>query len=76
MSGTWLNSDGLYVKFGTSEAKSGFQGGMVCDYGIYQSYILNMDLTDLTETETIQNDVLVIPANSLIEISLPVPILI
>jgi hypothetical protein len=64
--GTWLNSDGLYVKFGTDDAASEQQGGWVCNYGPFASYILNLDLTTLTETETIQNDVLVIPKDSLI----------
>lgn len=64
--GTWLNSDGLYVKFGTDDAASEQQGGFVCQYGPYLKYILNLDLTTLTESETIQNDVLVIPKDALI----------
>jgi hypothetical protein len=60
------NADGLIQKYGTSEAKSLQQGGWVCTYGPYLSYIWNLDLTTLTTSETIQNDVLVIPKNSLI----------
>lgn len=64
--GTWLNNDGLYIKFGTDDAKSVNQAGFVCTYGPYLSYILNLDLTLLTETESIQNDVLVIPKDAMI----------
>ncbi len=63
---TWNNSDGLLVKFGTSEAISMQQGGFVCSYGPYLQYFLGLDLTNLDQNETIQNDVLVIPKNSLI----------
>ncbi len=65
--GTWLNSDGLYQKFGTDDAKSTNQGGWICSYGPNLVYILNLDLTTLTETESIQNDVLVLPKDALIE---------
>lgn len=61
------NSDGLIQKYGTSEAKSLQQGGFICTYGTYSSLVLNLDLTTLTETETIQNDVLTIPSSALIE---------
>ena len=64
--GTWLNSDGLYVKLGTDQAQSESQGGWVSQYGPYAAYILNLILVDLTETETIQNDALVIPKDALI----------
>lgn len=66
MDNTWLNSDGLYVKFGKTEGVSRTQGGFVCSYGPFLQYWLNLDLVQLTETENIQNDVLVIPANSMI----------
>lgn len=66
MSGTWTNNDNLHIKFGTSEAKSNNQGGFLCTYGPYLTAVLNLDLTTLDQTETIQNDVLTIPANSLI----------
>lgn len=66
MDNTWLNSDGLYVKFGKTEGVSRTQGGFVCDYGPFHDIWLNLELTQLTEAEEIQNDVIVIPANSLI----------
>ncbi len=65
--GTWLNSDGLYVKFGTDDAASEQQAGFICTYGPNLVYVLNLDLTNLTETETIQNDVLVLPKDAMIE---------
>lgn len=61
------NSDGLIQKYGTSEAKSLQQGGFICTYGGYHTVVLNLDLTTLTTSEVIQNDVLVVPKNSLIE---------
>lgn len=66
MNNTWMNSDGLYVKFGATEGVSRSQGGWVCQYGPISSYLLNLDLTSLTETESIQNDVLIIPKDSII----------
>lgn len=66
MDNTWLNSDGLYIKFGATEGVSRTQGGWVCQYGPIASYFLNLDLTSLDANENIQNDVLVIPKNSLI----------
>lgn len=65
--GTWLNDDGLYVKLGTSEAKSTQQAGAICNYGPYSTLVMNLDLTALDATEAIQNDVLVLPEGALIE---------
>lgn len=64
---TEVNNDGLIRKYGTNEAKSLQQGGAVCHYGPYSTLVLNLDLTNLDQTEAIQNDVLVIPEDSLIE---------
>jgi len=64
--GTWLNSDGLYVKFGTDEGVSQADAGMFCTYGPEIMYEFDLTLSELTETETIQNDVTAIPDNSLI----------
>jgi hypothetical protein len=66
MDNTWLNSDGLFVKFGKTEGVSRIQGGMVCSYGPIQDYWWDLEITQLDQNENIQNDVLVIPANSLI----------
>lgn len=64
---TWNNNDGLFLKFGPSEASSMQQGGFICQYGPLLKYVWNMDLTNLDQNETIMNDVLVIPKLSLIE---------
>lgn len=61
------NDDGLIQKYGINEAKSVSQGGFLCTYGPYSTIVLNLDLTTLTEAETIQNDVLAIPKDALIE---------
>lgn len=66
-SNTWLNSDGLFIKFGPSEAASPTQAGFVCQYGPNLVYVYNLDLTTLDQNEVIINDVLVIPKNSLIQ---------
>lgn len=66
MDNTWLNDDGLYVKFGKTEGVSRTQGGFTCSYGPYLDYWFNLDLTSLDANENIQNDVLAIAANSLI----------
>lgn len=63
----WHNEDGLYIKFGREEGTSTHSGGSYCygDEG-YQTAELTLDLTTLTETESVQNDVLIIPDNALI----------
>jgi hypothetical protein len=63
--GTWTNSDGLHVKFGTSEAVSTHAGGTYAD-PVSGLTITEVDilLASLTQTETILNDVVWIPANA------------
>lgn len=63
----YTNSDGMIQKFGTSEAKSLQQGGWISNHGPYSTLTLNLDLTNLTQTESIQNDVLALPDKCLIE---------
>jgi hypothetical protein len=72
--GSWLNPDGLYLKFGTS-GTTGIpnEGVSLQNIGHHQadfsgeSFIeIPLSLTVLTETESIQSDVAVIPDNSLI----------
>lgn len=66
-SNTWLNSDGLFIKFGPSEAASPTQGGFICQYGPNLVYVYNLDLTTLDQNEVIINDVMPIAKNSLIQ---------
>lgn len=65
--GTWLNSDSLYVKYGTDEGISPNSAGATLEGSGRETIEIVLDLTTLTETETIQNDVCVIPDDSLIE---------
>lgn len=61
------NADGLIQKYGTNEAKSASQGGFICTYGAYSMVQVNLDLTNLTTTSTVQSHELVIPSGALIE---------
>jgi len=65
--GTWLNGDGLYVKFGTDEGHSITDAGQFRTADRDQVLELDINLVDLTETEAIQNDVARIPSGSLIK---------
>lgn len=63
--GTWLNSDGLYIKFGTDEGVSDHPAGEYKTFSNGEQVVeAVIDLTLLTETETIMNDVVVVPANA------------
>ena len=61
--GTWQNSDGLRVKFGTDEATSTHPAGSYC-LGDEQVCEVVIDLTELTATETVLNDAAWVPANA------------
>jgi hypothetical protein len=66
--GNWLNSDGLYIKYGTDEGVSTADAG---EYGTVASgehvIEINLDLTALTSTEeTILNDTVFVPKDALI----------
>lgn len=60
--GTWNNSDGLYIKYGTNEGVSTHKAGSYEDTvaGVHVLEI-TCDLTQLTQTETILNDSIFIP---------------
>lgn len=63
--GTWKNADGLYLKLGTSEAVSTHAGGTYAATvgGVYVTEV-DIVLASLTQTETILNDAVWIPANA------------
>lgn len=65
---SWDNNDGLHIKYGREEGTSTHTGGTYC-YGENGTQIaeLTLDLTTLDTSETVQNDVLIIPDNALIE---------
>lgn len=65
--GTWMNDDGLYIKYGTSEGSSTHRGGEYRD-GVSGMRIVEVTLllASLTQTETIVNDVIKLPENAFI----------
>lgn len=64
--GTWKNSDGLYIKYGTDAGISPSRAGSPSVYGPEQMIEVEITLSELTQTETILNDAVVLPANSFI----------
>ena len=64
--GTWMNADGLYVKYGANEGTSQDHGGeyLTHDGSGVQVIEVVCDLASLTATETILNDVVFVPANA------------
>jgi hypothetical protein len=63
--GTWDNN-GVRWKFGPTKAEPTI-GGEYVTTGRLREVTLKIDLTDLTETETVQSDVLTLPAGARIE---------
>lgn len=60
--GTWLNDDGLYIKYGIDEGKSDTKAGVFAGtVGNEHVAEFEIDLTKLTATETILNDAIRIP---------------
>lgn len=65
--GTWLNGDGLYVKFGTTEGNAG-RGGQYRSVGPLEVIDLEVTLSNLTTSaETILSDVVAIPKGAFIQ---------
>jgi len=65
---TWLNSDGLLVKFGTSEGVSEERAGEYKTYGPLREVEVEIEMTELPDADPfILNDVVVIPKNAQIE---------
>lgn len=65
MVNAWKNSDGLYIKYGTSEGVSSHAAGTYEDtIGGLTVTEVDIVLASLTQTETILNDVVWIPANA------------
>lgn len=64
---TWLNGDGLYIKSGTDSAVSNSSAGEYLTFGPTRMVEVEVELSELTATETILNDVTVIPSGAQIE---------
>lgn len=62
----WLNDDGLYIKYGPNSFKSTHQGGEYLTLnGVGEQVVeVVLDLTELTATETIVNDLVEVPENA------------
>lgn len=63
---SWMNSDGLYIKYGPDKATAGKAGEYSPTTDIHE-VVLKITLSDLTETETIQSDTIVLPAGARIQ---------
>lgn len=63
--GTWHNADGLFLKFGTSETVR-TKAGAYCMYGPECMIEVEVNLADLTATETIIADTVMVPDDALI----------
>lgn len=62
--GSYTDNFGMFVKTGVDTGRSISDGGSYCEGGMTESLVLEINLVDLTETESVQNDVLFIPANA------------
>lgn len=54
--GTWINNDGLYIKYNDTEATA-HSGGEIAEQGIVRAMSFELDITDLTTSNTFVNDV-------------------
>lgn len=52
--GTWLNNDGLYIKYGTDEGTAHKGGATCCD--LVRTATITLDLTTLTSSAAIIHD--------------------
>ena len=63
MAQTWKNNDGLYLKFGPTKAVANTAGEYKLD-GPEHMIEVKLDLTTLTQTETIQSDQVFFPIDA------------
>ena len=64
--GNWLNSDSLYLKFGTDKATANKAGENVT-VGALREIEVKIDLTALTQSETVQSDQVFFPIGARIQ---------
>lgn len=63
---SWHNSDGLYLKFGPDKGTAGKAGEYSPTTDLHE-VLLKLDLTTLTQTETILSDTVILPAGARIQ---------
>ena len=66
MAGTYLNKDGLYLKYGTTKAVP-IIGGDFLSYGQSRNLEIDVDISTLTTTASIINDQSLLPAGVFID---------
>ena len=64
--GTWTNNDGLYIKFGTTEATVGTAGELK-EYGPLRVVEVEIDYTMLATAAAVMSDTVMIPNGARIE---------
>lgn len=64
--GTWMDNDGRFLKYGPTKAVPA-TGGDFLSYGETREIELDIDLTLLTTSPVIQNDVIYIPTGVIVE---------
>lgn len=65
--GTWLNDDGLYIKYGPTSHKSTAKAGAFAEASSGETVVeFSIDLTDLADTNAIMNDVVRLPHAALV----------
>ena len=62
----WHNSDGLYIKYGTEKTTAGKAGEFSPDNDLHEVQLI-LTLSELTATETIQSDTVILPAGARIQ---------
>lgn len=66
MATTWMNDDGLLIKYGPDSSESTHRAGEYLTYNGKGEQVIEVtiDLTELTQTETILNDAVKVPTNA------------
>jgi hypothetical protein len=67
--GSWLNADGLYLKFGTDKATAS-KGGEYVTTGALREIEIKLDLTTLTDTAAIVSDNIFFPKMRIEEVEI------
>lgn len=64
--GTWHNSDGLYIEYGTTKTTAN-QAGEFVKTGNMREVELKITLSGLTQSEVVQSDTTILPAGARIQ---------